>query len=83
MIHQPYGGVTGQTTDIQIQAEQIIKAKQTLNEILARHTGQSLEQVTKDGDRDKYFSANEAKAYGLVDEVFTPTKNGKNGKKGS
>ena len=70
MIHQPYGGVTGQTTDIQIQAEQIIKAKQTLNEIIARHTGQSIEQVAADGERDKFFDAQEAKAYGLVDEVF-------------
>ncbi len=72
MIHQPYGGVSGQTTDIQIQAEQIIKAKQTLNEIIAQHTGQSVEQVTKDGERDKYFTAQEAKDYGLVDEVFSP-----------
>jgi ATP-dependent Clp protease protease subunit len=72
MIHQPYGGVTGQTTDIQIQAEQIIKAKQTLNEIIARHTGQSVEQVAEDGDRDRYFTAEEAKEYGLVDEVFKP-----------
>jgi ATP-dependent Clp protease protease subunit len=70
MIHQPYGGVTGQTTDIQIQAEQILKAKRTLNEIVARHTGQPLDVVTRDGERDKYFSADEAKAYGLVDEVF-------------
>jgi len=70
MIHQPYGGVYGQTTDIQIQAEQIIKAKQVLNQILARHTGQSVEQVAKDGERDKFFTADEAKAYGLVDEVF-------------
>jgi ATP-dependent Clp protease protease subunit len=70
MIHQPYGGVTGQTTDVQIQAEQIIKAKAMLNEILSRHTGQSIEQVTRDGERDKYFTAHEAKAYGLVDEVF-------------
>jgi ATP-dependent Clp protease, protease subunit len=69
MIHQPYGGVTGQTTDIQIQAEQIIKAKRTLNEILARHSGQSVDRVQKDGERDKFFSADEAKAYGLVDEV--------------
>ncbi len=69
MIHQPYGGVTGQTTDIQIQAEQIIKAKRTLNEILARHSGQDVERVQKDGERDKFFSADEAKAYGLVDEV--------------
>jgi ATP-dependent Clp protease protease subunit len=72
MIHQPYGGVTGQTTDIQIQAEQIIKAKQTLNEIISRHTGQPVEQVARDGERDKFFSADEAKAYGLVDEVFSP-----------
>jgi ATP-dependent Clp protease protease subunit len=72
MIHQPYGGVTGQTTDIQIQAEQIIKAKQTLNEIIARHTGQTVEQVAEDGDRDRYFTAEEAKEYGLVDEVFKP-----------
>ncbi|MHC4970438.1 MAG: ClpP family protease [Planctomycetota bacterium] len=65
-------GVTGQTTDIQIQAEQIIKAKQTLNEIISRHTGQTIEQVAEDGDRDRYFTAQEAKAYGLVDEVFQP-----------
>jgi ATP-dependent Clp protease protease subunit len=72
MIHQPYGGVTGQTTDIQIQAEQIIKSRQTLNEILSRHTGQSVEQVAADGERDKFFTADEAKAYGLVDNVFKP-----------
>ena len=72
MIHQPWGGVTGQTTDIQIQAEQIIKSKRVLNEILARHCKQPVEQVEKDAERDKYFSAEEAKAYGLVDEVFQP-----------
>ena len=72
MIHQPYGGVTGQTTDVQIQAEQIIKAKRTLNEIIAHHTGKPVEQVTRDGERDRFFSANEAKEYGLVDEVFSP-----------
>jgi ATP-dependent Clp protease, protease subunit len=72
MIHQPWGGVTGQTSDIQIQAEQIIKAKRTLNEIIARHSGQPIEQVERDGERDKYFSAQEAKDYGLVDVVFTP-----------
>jgi ATP-dependent Clp protease protease subunit len=74
MIHQPFGGVTGHTTDIQIQAEQIIKAKETLNTIIAEHTGQTVEQVAKDGERDRYFSAEEAKAYGLVDEVFVPEK---------
>ena len=72
MIHQPYGGVTGQTTDVQIQAEQIIKAKDTLNEIVAEHTGQTVEKVSADAERDKYFSAEEAKDYGLVDEVFKP-----------
>ena len=83
MIHQPYGGVTGQTTDVQIQAEQIIKAKRTLNKILSRHTGQTTSQVAKDGERDKFFSADEAKDYGLVDEVFSPdtTKASSNGKK--
>ena len=70
MIHQPYGGITGQTSDIQIQAEQIIGAKKTLNEIIASHSGQPLKTVAADGERDKYFSAEEAKAYGLVDEVF-------------
>ena len=70
MIHQPYGGITGQTSDIQIQAEQIIGAKKTLNEIIANHSGQPFKTVAADGERDKYFSAEEAKAYGLVDEVF-------------
>jgi ATP-dependent Clp protease protease subunit len=74
MIHQPYGGVTGQTTDVQIQAEQIIKAKRTLNEIIARHTGKTVEEVAKDGERDRFFSADEAREYGLVDEVFSPDK---------
>lgn len=71
MIHQPYGGVGGQAEDIRIQAEQIIKAKNELNRIVATHTGQTVEQVKKDAERDKYFSAEEAKAYGLVDEVLT------------
>jgi len=70
MIHQPYGGITGQTTDIQIQAEQIINSKTTLNTIISNHTGQSFDTVATDGERDKYFSAEEAKAYGLVDEVL-------------
>jgi ATP-dependent Clp protease protease subunit len=72
MIHQPYGGVYGQTTDVKIQAEQILKDKKTLVEIIAKHTGQNTDQVYKDGERDKFFSAQEAKAYGLVDEVFVP-----------
>ena len=83
MIHQPYGGVSGQTTDVLIQAEQIIKAKQTLNEIMASHCGQTVERVAKDGERDHYFDAQEAKDYGLVDEVFIPQKKGKDAAKKS
>jgi ATP-dependent Clp protease, protease subunit len=71
MIHQPFGGVGGQAEDIRIQAEQIIKSKKELIQILSRHTGQSLEAVQRDSERDKYFTAEEAKAYGLVDEVLT------------
>jgi len=70
MIHQPYGGVFGQTEDVKLQAEQIIKTKSLLNEILSKHTGQSVEQIAKDSERDKYFTAEEAKAYGLVDDVL-------------
>ncbi|MEM1330843.1 MAG: ATP-dependent Clp protease proteolytic subunit [Planctomycetota bacterium] len=70
MIHQPYGGITGQAEDIRLQAEQIIKAKRTLNEILSRHTGQDVERIQADGERDKYFTAQEAVEYGLVDEVL-------------
>ncbi|MEM8757368.1 MAG: ATP-dependent Clp protease proteolytic subunit [Planctomycetota bacterium] len=71
MIHQPYGGVTGQAEDIKIQAEQIIKMKQTLNGILADCTGQEIDQIRQDSERDKFFSAEEAAAYGLVDEVLS------------
>ncbi len=77
MIHQPYGGITGQTSDIQIQAEQIVGAKKTLNEIIANHSGQTFETVAEDGERDKYFSADEAKAYGLVDNIFKVQKDKK------
>ena len=69
MIHQPYGGVTGQASDVKIQAEEIIKAKAALNRILAEHSGQTYEQVAADSERDKYFSAAEARDYGLVDQV--------------
>jgi len=71
MIHQPYGGVTGQAEDIRLQAEQIIKSKTILTGIIAKHTGQDIERVRADSERDKYFTAEEAKAYGLVDEVLT------------
>ena len=74
MIHQPYGGVWGQTTDVQIQAEEIIKTKDQLNEILARHTGQTVERVANDSERDKFFGAYEAKEYGIVDEVIEKTQ---------
>ena len=70
MIHQPYGGVTGQTTDIQIQAEEILRAKQQLNEILSEVSGQPLEKVQEDSERDLYFTAKEAKEYGIVDKVL-------------
>ncbi len=70
MIHQPYGGVFGQAEDVKLQAEQIIKTKAILNQILSKHTGQSVEQITRDSERDKYFTAEEAKAYGLVDDVL-------------
>ena len=70
MIHQPYGGITGQAEDIRLQAEQIIKSKKMLTEIIAENTGQSYETVLADKERDKYFDAEEAKAYGLVDEVL-------------
>lgn len=71
MIHQPYGGVGGQAEDIRLQAEQIIKSKNELIKILAKNTGQDETRIRADSERDKYFSAQEAKAYGLVDEVIT------------
>jgi ATP-dependent Clp protease protease subunit len=71
MIHQPYGQVGGQVSDIEIQANEILKERQRLNEILVAHTGQPLSVIEKETDRDKYFHANEAKAFGLVDEVLT------------
>ena len=70
MIHQPLGGFRGQASDIQIHAQEILKIKQTLNERLAFHTGQSIERIEKDTDRDNFMSAEEAKAYGLGDDVL-------------
>ena len=70
MIHQPLGGFRGQASDIQIHAQEILKIKQTLNERLAFHTGQSIERIEKDTDRDNFMSAEDAKAYGLVDDVL-------------
>ena len=70
MIHQPSGGAQGQATEIQIAAEHILRTKQKLNEILAANTGQSLEKIKADTERDNFMSAEEAKAYGLIDEVI-------------
>jgi ATP-dependent Clp protease protease subunit len=70
MIHQPYGQVGGQVSDIEIQADEILKTRAVLNEILASHTGQPIERIAKDTDRDRYLTATEAKAYGLVDEIL-------------
>ena len=70
MIHQPLGGFQGQASDIDIHAREILKARERLNQILARHTGQSLEQVANDTDRDNFMSADDAKEYGLIDAVL-------------
>ena len=70
MIHQPLGGAQGQASDIKIQAEHILKTKHRLNSILAKNSGKPYEQVEKDTDRDNYLSAEEAKEYGLIDQIF-------------
>lgn len=73
MIHQPLGGTEGQATDIAIAASHIIKTKDLLNEMIAKHTGQPLDQVKNDTERDKFMSANEAKEYGLIDHIIRST----------
>lgn len=70
MIHQPLGGAQGQATDIEIQAKEILRLKSILNEILAKNTGQKVEKITKDTDRDFFMSSSEAKDYGLIDKVL-------------
>jgi ATP-dependent Clp protease protease subunit len=70
MIHQPWGGTQGTASDISIQAEEILRTKKRLNEILASHTGQTIEAIERDTDRDRYMSSEDAKAYGLIDTVF-------------
>ena len=70
MIHQPLGGVEGQATDIKIRAERILKTKDQLNKILAKHTGQSVKKIEEDTDRDNFMDAEEAVAYGLVDKIL-------------
>ena len=74
MIHQPSGGAGGQAADIAIAAKEIIRWRRTLNEVIAKHTGKTVEQVEKDSDRDYYLSAEEAKTYGIVDEVVASTR---------
>jgi ATP-dependent Clp protease protease subunit len=74
MIHQPWGGIEGAAEDISRHAKEILRMRDRINEILAHHTGQSLEKVQKDTDRDYFMSAQEAKDYGLVDEVIIPAK---------
>ena len=72
MLHQPWGGITGQASDIKIQAEEILKAKAVINELLSKHTGQPIEKIREETERDRYLTADEACAYGLVDEVLRP-----------
>jgi ATP-dependent Clp protease protease subunit len=76
MIHQPHGGVGGQVSDIEIQANEIIRTRHALNEILARHTGRSHEEIAKACNRDYYMTALEAKAFGLVDDLLTKPPGG-------
>lgn len=74
MIHQPLGGFSGQASDIEIHAKEILEIKRRLNEIMAENTGQSFDQLRKDTERDNFMTAEEAKAYGLVDEVIKPRR---------
>jgi ATP-dependent Clp protease protease subunit len=76
MIHQPYGGTQGQATDIQIQAKEILRMREELNRIFARHTAQPLERIEKDSDRDFFMSPEEARSYGLIDEVIVSRDGG-------
>ena len=79
MIHQPMGGAQGQATDIHIQAQEILRLRESLNGILAHHCGKDIKEIEKDTDRDFFFSAEEAKAYGLVDTVLDSVKATKKG----
>ena len=74
MIHQPLGGVQGQATDVKIAAEHILQIRQRLNTLLANDTGRSLQEISEDSDRDRYFSAEEAKNYGLIDDLVHKQK---------
>ena len=77
MLHQPYGGITGQAEDIRIQAEEILKSKHTLNKILAHHTGQAVEKIEQETERDRFMDPTEAKDYGIVDEILEHTPENK------
>ena len=75
LIHLPWGGMQGQATDIQIHAKEILRTREQLNQILARHTGQKIEKVTQDTERDYFLTSEAAKEYGLIDDIIlTPTK---------
>ncbi|MBR4397990.1 ATP-dependent Clp protease, protease subunit [Fibrobacter sp. UWB15] len=76
MLHQPSGAATGQSTDIQITAKEIVRTKETLAEIVAKHTGKSIDEVREKTDRDFYMGPEEAKAFGVIDEIFVPRKEG-------
>ena len=81
MLHQVWGGVTGQAADIKIQAEEIVKAKKMINEILAKHTGQPIEKIAAETERDRYMTAQEAHQYGLIDEVLHEEEKKEEGEK--
>jgi ATP-dependent Clp protease protease subunit len=81
MLHQPWGGVTGQAADIKIQAEEVLKAKRIINELLSKHTGQSIEKIEQETERDRYMTADEAREYGLIDEVLREEGKKEEGKK--
>ena len=81
MLHQPWGGITGQAADIKIQAEEVLKAKTMINEILAEHTGQPIDKIAAETERDRYMTAEEAKQYGLIDEVLHKEEKKKERKK--
>jgi len=82
-MHQPLGGVQGQATEIEIQAREILRLREELNAILSRHTGQPVERISEDTERDRYMTPEQAKEYGLIDEVLSPSllKEGKSGGK--
>ena len=81
MIHQPWGYLGGQAADMRIQADEILKVKKTILNIIAFHTGRDIEQIAKDTERDRYMSAAQAKEYGLIDEILEESKPPNNKKK--